>query len=310
MTISLLIAALTVAFPREGAKLPFVERCYLIGSVPPGITNVMVQGRPATVHSLGGWVAMADLTVGSNSVSLTSVDRSFSSTQEVKRVLYVAPKPSVSSSIASAVKKYNKLDFAGDEPKPHPINSKSVMPVAVIDPGHGGPSDMGAISPHSLPEKDANLRLSKIVAKELEKRGWRVVLTRTNDVAISLFDRPKVAHRENADVFVSIHHNAPPFDKDPREFRYHCVYAWNDIGKSVATRVNAKMAAALAEKVKNNGVLHANYAVTRNPEIPSCLIEIDFITVPEGELDSWNRQRQEILSVAIADGLDEWRRNP
>ena len=110
MTISLLIAALTVAFPREGAKLPFVERCYLIGSVPPGITNVMVQGRPATVHSLGGWVAMADLTVGSNSVSVTSVDRSFSSTQEVKRVLYVAPKPSVSSSIASAVKKYNKTD--------------------------------------------------------------------------------------------------------------------------------------------------------------------------------------------------------
>ena len=70
------------------------------------------------------------------------------------------------------------------------------------------------------------------------------------------------------------------------------------------------MAACLEGKVKSNGVLHANYAVTRNPEIPSCLIEVDFITVPEGELDSWNHERSKKVALAIADGLDDWKITP
>lgn len=309
MTATLLIAVLSVAFPREGAKLPFVEKCYLIGSVSPGTTNVTVQGRSAAVHPLGGWVAMADLSTGSNMVTVTSVDAGTGATQQVGRVVFVAKKPSVLKTVATAARKYKKLDCASDTPKVHPALRGGGAPVAVIDPGHGG-SDTGAVSPHSLPEKDANLRLCREVEKELVKRGWRVVMTRRDDTAVPLYSRPEVAHRENADVFVSIHHNAPPFDRDPLLFRYHCVYAWNEIGEKVAAAVNRRMAAVLAGSVKDNGVPRANYAVTRNPEIPSCLIEADFITHPEGEIDSWDRTRRKRLAAAIADGLDDWRRTP
>jgi N-acetylmuramoyl-L-alanine amidase len=54
--------------------------------------------------------------------------------------------------------------------------------------------------------------------------------------------------------------------------------------------------------------MKGNLAVTRNPEIPSCLVEADFVTTPEGEIDCWSRERRAKVAAAIADGLDDWRR--
>ena len=75
---------------------------------------------------------------------------------------------------------------------------KHVFPPAeitvVVDAGHGG-SDTGAVSPHGRFEKDANLRLALAVRDELVARGYRVVMTRTDDSFPALYDRPKVAHR-------------------------------------------------------------------------------------------------------------------
>ena len=149
--------------------------------------------------------------------------------------------------------------------------------------------------------------MARSVRDELCKRGYRVVMTRDDDKAVGLYDRPKVAHANNADAFISIHHNAPPVDRDPRDRRYSVVYAWNDIGERLGRAVNRRIAAVnAAEGVKNNGVSRANYAVTRNPEIPSCLIEVDFITSPEGEEASWNPVRRRRVAAAIADGIDDW----
>ena len=52
--------------------------------------------------------------------------------------------------------------------------------------------------------------------------------------------------------------------------------------------------------------MHANFAVTRNPEIPSCLIETDFITTPEGEVDCLDSARRIKVASAIADGFADW----
>jgi N-acetylmuramoyl-L-alanine amidase len=176
----------------------------------------------------------------------------------------------------------------------------------LIDPGHGG-SDSGALSPRNLKEKDANLRVALALRDELVKRGYRTVMTRKGDTTVALYDRPKVAHLNNADAFISIHHNAPPIDRDPSILRYCVVYAWNDIGERLGKAINRRISKLnTQEGVKNNGVSRANYAVTRNPEIPSCLLEIDFITSPEGEEASWNLSRIRRISKAIADGVDGW----
>jgi len=77
----------------------------------------------------------------------------------------------------------------------------------VIDPGHGG-RDPGAISPSGLEEKDINLIVSKCLKQELQRQGFRVILTRTNDVYLTLEERTKIAKKHDADFFISIHANA------------------------------------------------------------------------------------------------------
>ena len=77
----------------------------------------------------------------------------------------------------------------------------------VIDPGHGG-KDPGAIAQDGLQEKVVNLAISKYLKSELEKHGFRVFLTRSTDIFISLNERVNIAKRNNADLFISIHANA------------------------------------------------------------------------------------------------------
>ena len=77
----------------------------------------------------------------------------------------------------------------------------------VIDPGHGGKAP-GAISPNGIKEKDVNLALALKTQALLESLGYDVIMTRTNDIDIDLNERANIANRNNADIFVSIHHNS------------------------------------------------------------------------------------------------------
>jgi len=78
----------------------------------------------------------------------------------------------------------------------------------VIDPGHGG-SDSGAVG-NGLKEKNVVLATSKKLGALLQKRGYRVLYTRSTDVFINLRSRTIFAGKKNADMFISIHANAAP----------------------------------------------------------------------------------------------------
>jgi|GEM_PF-1838620 len=75
----------------------------------------------------------------------------------------------------------------------------------VIDPGHGG-TEPGAIA-NGYKEKDINLPLS-LKVKDLLKDYCEVIMTRTSDIDMSLSARAKVAKDNNADLLLSLHHNA------------------------------------------------------------------------------------------------------
>ena len=77
----------------------------------------------------------------------------------------------------------------------------------VLDPGHGG-KDPGAVGIGGIREKDLVLRLSEFLRDMLQKKGYKVYLTRDSDEFIELRDRTKFANKKNADLFVSIHANA------------------------------------------------------------------------------------------------------
>ena len=79
--------------------------------------------------------------------------------------------------------------------------------IIVLDAGHGG-KDPGN-SYHGYVEKDIALKTTLKVGKFLEsEKDFNVVYTRKTDEFIELVNRPKVANRINADLFVSIHCNS------------------------------------------------------------------------------------------------------
>ncbi|WP_298496107.1 N-acetylmuramoyl-L-alanine amidase [uncultured Algibacter sp.] len=86
------------------------------------------------------------------------------------------------------------------------VNAQSTSKkfVVVLDAGHGGkdPGNLG----NGYREKDIALKTVLAVGKELEKNpNIKVVYTRKTDVFIDLFVRGKIANKEKADLFVSIH---------------------------------------------------------------------------------------------------------
>jgi N-acetylmuramoyl-L-alanine amidase len=299
--------AVSIAVPKPDQRLPYVERCYVIGAVEPGVSNVVVQGKSFPVYRTGAWAAYIEVKEGEN-VIVASCEESGVPVEETRR-FFVAPKPKPrtdASPAKPAERVYEKLDFAKDEPNPHPSGKSPREVTVVLDPGHGGKKDLGAVSPHGWCEKDANLLLSEAVREELVKLGYRVVPTRRNDRAVELYERPKAIYAVGADAFISIHHNAPAADRDAAAIRYAAVYSWNPIGESLAKSIARRMDEVQGGEMKSNGAMHANFAVTRNPEVPSCLIEADFITNPAGEEAAWDPVRRQRLAEAIAAGFADW----
>ena len=79
--------------------------------------------------------------------------------------------------------------------------------VLVLDAGHGG-KDPGN-SYHGFVEKEIALKTTLKVGSILEKeKDFKIEYTRTDDTFIELVNRPKVANKINAHLFVSIHCNS------------------------------------------------------------------------------------------------------
>jgi N-acetylmuramoyl-L-alanine amidase len=77
----------------------------------------------------------------------------------------------------------------------------------VLDAGHGG-KDPGN-SYHGYTEKGIALKTVLKVGSFLEKTdNLKIIYTRTTDVFIELANRPKIANKANANLFVSIHCNS------------------------------------------------------------------------------------------------------
>ena len=93
-----------------------------------------------------------------------------------------------------------------------PLAKKSVKKnskVIVIDPGHGG-KDAGAVGYKRYREKVVVLQTALKLRTILQKQGYRVYMTRSNDTFIKLKNRTKFANKKKADIFISIHANSVP----------------------------------------------------------------------------------------------------
>lgn len=175
--------------------------------------------------------------------------------------------------------------------------------VVCIDAGHGG-DDVGAILDKRY-EKDDTLEVAKLVKKYLKKQNIKVIMTRDKDKAVSLKERCNIANRKKADLFVSIHRNSAKTGNG--------IEVWCNSGKR---EEDTKLANTIIEKLqnteiqKNRGVKYgtidgenSDYYVLKYTNMPSCLIELGFIT-NERDNELLDHHQSE-YAKAIADGIVE-----
>ncbi len=168
------------------------------------------------------------------------------------------------------------------------LNEAAKQLLVVIDPGHGG-SDVGAIGRENgvdvLYEKDVNLAIANKANSLLQAAGVKTYMTRSTDVAVDLYERPEIANRLGAALFLSVHNNA--FTTENAHGT--TVLYYPDGQPSGDTKMTSqRFAQILQEELVNElgrydrGITDgAEMVVIRKTVAPAVITEIAFVTNPE-----------------------------
>lgn len=167
----------------------------------------------------------------------------------------------------------------------------------VIDAGHGGEYDPGAVF-EGRQEKDDNLRLALAVGDILENNGVEVIFTRVTDVYDSPYEKADMANAADADFFVSIHRNAAA-EPGTGSGTMTLVYREEGLAKELASSINRELAKT---GFTDLGTFERpGLVVLRKTQIPAVLVEAGFIDNPEDNA-RFDAQFDEIAN-AIAAGI-------
>ena len=197
--------------------------------------------------------------------------------------------------------------------------------LVVIDPGHGGIN----VGTHSVLdgrfEREFTLDWARRLKPLLETNGWRVLLTRTNDVDVSLSNRVAFAEARRADLFISLHFNSAAPDKKQAGLETYCLtptgmpstltrnYAdlWSESfannaydTENLQLAIRLQRALLLASGEEDRGVRRARFmGVLHGQHRPAVLIEGGYLSNPhEAERIATGAFRQK-LAEAIACAL-------
>lgn len=239
------------------------------------------------------------------------------------------------------------MDKTGQKIEQKPSSSTTKTPnkkkVVVLDPGHGG-QDPGAISVSGKYEKDLTLKMAKETKTLLEKRGYKVVLTRDKDFYIPLRGRIEKAHEANGDLFISIHADSAKSksatglsiytisetasDKEAaalaeRENKADILFGMDlsdyqpevgniliDIAKKYAMDQSSIYADEVVTQMKKEIKLRekahrfAGFVVLKSPNIPSVLLEMGYLSNPQEDKLMQKESYRKKLGTALANAVD------
>ena len=144
------------------------------------------------------------------------------------RVIMTSPKVTLEASSGSQTLYLNKVKFTMSYPvlskegtyyfshvdaaklihpvlKPGNIRQAKPFSTVVVDAGHGG-HDSCSVGPYGV-EKQYTLALAYKLKRQLEAKGFKVILTRPGDTFLSLQQRVALANKYSNAIFVSLHFN-------------------------------------------------------------------------------------------------------
>lgn len=176
---------------------------------------------------------------------------------------------------------------------------KRVTPMIVIDAGHGA-KDPGAIAKSTgMTEKELNLIISRKLYDRLIGEGYQILMTRDQDTYPELKDRAILANSNEADIFISIHHNAGGNSSaNGIETLYY------------PTEDNKKLAEILhREIVKASGatdrriIKRPDLVVLNSTDVPAVLLELGYMTNAAELQKISDDAYQNILVEGIINGI-------
>jgi N-acetylmuramoyl-L-alanine amidase len=197
-----------------------------------------------------------------------------------------------------------------------------------LDPGHGGKDTGGEVGRYL--EKNYTLPLAEELAELLQAQGFKVMLTRTNDTFIELGNRPGLAGRQKADLFISLHFNigppqakgievyclTPPGANSTNAGRGAYLEGWsaganllpgnhcNDQNVLLAYELQKCLVGSL--RANDRGLRRARFAVLRTATMPAVLIEGGFLS-DTGDRDKIaDPKYREQIAAAIVQGVRDY----
>lgn len=164
-----------------------------------------------------------------------------------------------------------------------------------------------------LPEYKLNLQVAKKLKKELEKRGYQVVMIRTkHNVNISNVQRAQIANKAKADAFVRIHANSSSSSSVSGALTIAPTSQNQYLSKKVrraSQRFSKKMIAAFcrATGAKNRGVMATDTMTGINwCKVPVTIIEMGFMSNKAEDRKMASASYQKKIVKGIADGIDSF----
>jgi len=172
-----------------------------------------------------------------------------------------------------------------------------------IDAGHGG-SQLGAVGPTRVNEKDINLQIAYKLSALLKQKGANVVMSRTGDTDLGLYERVDMANENKAHIFVSIHANSLPAHQNPHAKHGTSVCYYHDSAKELAEIIGKNLVSDTG--LRNDGVNIGNFAVVRTTMPIAVLVETAYMIYPPEYIQLQNNSFQRLLARSIASSIETY----
>ena len=213
------------------------------------------------------------------------------------------------------------------------VNKKNGQYVICIDPGHQTKGDMSQepVAPGSsekkfkvswgtqgvatkIPEYELTLSASKILKKDLEQMGFKVIMTReTNDVNITNSERAIFANDNNADLVIRIHADGSE-DSSTTGASLHIPSQDSQYTSKIYPESN-ECAKLISLQMKQDG-FKVNNIYQRSDltgfnwsKVPVVLVEMGFMSNPEEDQKMAETSYQEKMMKSVAEGAQSYFEN-
>lgn len=220
----------------------------------------------------------------------------------------VDPKPTVEPKPAPIVDNPEKINV-GAEPSNRIVPAEKVGPLTVvIDPGHGG-KDGGATAIDKQKEKDLNLQVANKLVPLLKSKGYEVIMTRSRDEFIGLYERANIANNAQAEVFLSIHFNSASSEK---AHGIEVLYASEDDVEIKTTEQKILAEEVLKALIKETGAYsrgvknRPDLAVLRRTDMTAALVELGFLSNVEDVKDINSSGYLDKLARGLFKGIENY----